>query len=75
MDVDPVGFSYGGGVVSFLWVPYHFLLDVSGGSGLKITHGITGDCATSSSIVVDGQTNATMSSVMGIGEGVSTPYS
>ena len=36
---------------------------------------ITHDCTTSSTTITDGGTNAAMSSIMGVGEGVLTPDS
>ena len=71
MDVDPYSSSSSGGVSSFLWGPDRFLFYLLGGYGYKLTSGIIGDYENSSTTMVSGGINVTMSSIMGIGEGVS----
>ena len=78
MDVDPIASSSGGGVVFFLrLVPwsYHFLLDVSRGSSHKTTIGIIGDYEMASAILGDYKKTSALSSIIGVGEGISRPDS
>ena len=62
----------GSGGASFLRLPYHFLFDVLGGSGPNLNSRTNGIYSASSATMVGGGTNATVSSIMGIVEGVLT---
>ena len=70
MLAEPGSSTSGGGVAALLRLPNRFLFYVSGGSGPNLTSGMNGACSTSSATMVDGGTNAEISSIMGVGEGI-----
>ena len=75
MVAEPGSSLSSGGGVSFLWLLDHFLFDVRGGSGRNLTLGMNGICSASSKTTSCNGTYAAVSSIMGVGEGVATPYS
>ena len=63
--------SFGSGDVVFLWLLDRFLFDVPGGSSHNLTLGMNGIClACSTTMTISGEI-VVVSSMMGIGEGIS----
>ena len=59
-------------VATFLRLLDRFLFDVPGGSGRNLTSRMNGVCSTSSITMACSETYAAVSSITGVGEGVST---
>ena len=67
--------NFGGGAATFLQLLDYFLFNVLGGFNHNLTSGMNGICSPSFATMVYGGTYAVVSSIMGVGEGVSTPDS
>ena len=72
MLAEPSSSASGGGVATFLQILDHFLFDVLAGSGPNLTSGMNGICSTSFVTIVINGINVADSSMMVVGEGVST---
>ena len=69
---NPISSFSGGGVVSHgLQLVDLFLFDVLGRFGCKTMVGITGDCTTSSATLGDYEITYVVSSIIGVGDGIS----
>ena len=76
MDANPIASSSCGGVVAHdFQLVDRFLFDIPSGSGCKITLGITRDCETGYSTLGDYETTSVVSSIIGVFNENSRPYS
>ena len=74
--VDPISSSSGGGVVGHgIQLVDLFLFDVMGRFGRKTIVGIIGDCTTSSVTLGDYEITYVVSSIIGMGDVISSPHS
>ena len=64
--------TFGGGVTTFLRLLYNPLFNVLGGCGPNLTSGMNDTCSDFYETMVICGINATVSSMMGVGEGIST---
>ena len=75
MLIDPGSSAYGGIGASFMQLLDHFLFDVPSGSSHSLNLGMNEMYSASSTTTAYSGTYATMYSIMGISEGVTTPDS